>query len=437
MKAVIKAFGFGLILFSAWPLNSFGAEVPKSPGKPITESAEPIALNQAVALALTRNPELSAFSWEIRSREANTLQAGLFPNPKFGVDLEDVGGTGNFNGFRQSQTTFSLSQLIELGWKRVRRARAASLSEELAEWDYQTKRVDVLTQVSKTFTDVLGAQRQVSLMQGLVGLAKKVKTTATARVKAGKVSPIEEIRADVALSSTSIELERAKRELEAARKRLAATWGSTKPLFKSAKGKLSLVTPVPSFDSLVARISGNPDLARWTTEIAQRQAVIDREKSKAIPSITLSGAFRRLETTRDNSMVFGISVPLMLLNRNQGNIQRSRHQLTKAEVNQRAAEVRVSRAMADAYKGLAFAFSAVEILKKQVLPGAQKAFDLINEGYRFGKFGFLNVLDSQRTLFQAKAQYLSSLTDYHKAVADVERLIGGRLNSAPLFQEAQ
>ncbi len=437
MKTIIKALGLYLILFSAWPLNSFGAEVPKSPGQPITESTEPIALNQAVALALTMNPELSAFSWEIRSREANTLQAGLFPNPKFGIDLEDVGGTGNFNGFRQSQTTFSLSQLIELGWKRARRARAASLVEELAEWDYQTKRVDVLTQVSKAFTDVLGAQRQVSLMQGLVGLAKKVKTTATARVKAGKVSPIEEIRADVALSSTSIEQERAIRELEAARKRLAATWGSTKPLFKSAKGKLSSVAPVPSFDSLVARISGNPDLARWTTEIAQRQAVIDREKSKAIPSVTLSGGFRRLETTRDNSLVFGISVPLMFLNRNQGNIQRSRHQLTKAEVNQRAAEVRVSRAMADVYKELAFAFSAVETLKNQVLPGAQKAFDLINEGYRFGKFGFLNVLDSQRTLFQAKAQYLSSLTDYHKAVADVERLIGGRLNSAPLFQEAQ
>ena len=89
------------------------------------------------------------------------------------------------------------------------------------------------------------------------------------------------------------------------------------------------------------------------------------------------------------------------------------------------------------YASLAFAFSAAETLKNQVLPGAQKAFDLINEGYRFGKFGFLNVLDSQRTLFQAKAQYLSSLTAYHKAVADVERLIGGTLNFAPHFQEAK
>ncbi len=346
MKAINKALGLCLILISVFPLNSFGNEIPESPGKSIAESTEPITLSQAVALALTKNPELKSFSWEIRSREANTLQASLFPNPKLGVALEDAGGTGSFSGFSQSQTTFSLSQLIELGWKRARRTRAASLTEELAEWDYQAKRVDVLTQVSKAFTDVLGAQRQVSLMQGLMGLATKVKTTATARVKAGKVSPIEEIRADVALSSTSIELERAKRELEAARKRLAAAWGSTKPIFKSAEGKLSSVAPVPSFDSLVARISGNPDLARWTTEIAQRQAIIDREKSKAIPSITLSGGFRRLETTNDNSLVFGISVPLMFLNRNQGNIQKSRHQLTKAEVNQRAAEVRVSRAMA-------------------------------------------------------------------------------------------
>jgi outer membrane protein, heavy metal efflux system len=437
MKAIMKAFGLCLILYGVLPLNGFANEVSESPGKTIEESTEPINLSQAVALALTKNPELDAFSWEIRSREANALQAGLLPNPKIRFRVENAPGTGSFKGFSQAETTVQLRQLIELGNKRALRARAASLSQDLAGWDYKTKRVDVLTQVSKAFTDVLGAQRQVSLMRDLVGLAKKVKTTAAARVKAGKVSPIEEVKATVALSSTSIELERARRELEAARKRLAATWGSTLPLFKSADGKLSSVAPVPSFESLVTRISENPDLARWATELSHRQAVVDREKSKAIPNITLRGGYRRLAETNDNALVFGVVVPLMIFNRNQGSIQESRHRLTKAETNKRVTKVRVNRALADAYKALAFAFSEVNALQKQVLPGAQKAFDLINEGYRFGKFGFLDVLDSQRTLFKAKAQYLSSLTAYHIAVADVERLIGGTLNSAPLFQEAK
>ena len=63
-------------------------------------------------------------------------------------------------------------------------------------------------------------------------------------------------------------------------------------------------------------------------------------------------------------------------------------------------------------------------LRSAVLPGAQQAFDAVTEGYRLGKFGFLDVLDAQRTLIAGGGQYLRALSDYHKAAADVERLIG-------------
>ena len=64
-----------------------------------------------------------------------------------------------------------------------------------------------------------------------------------------------------------------------------------------------------------------------------------------------------------------------------------------------------------------------------MLPGARSAFDAVSEGYRLGRFGLLDVLDSQRTLFEARHEYLRAATDYHKAVVDVERLIGDRLDS--------
>jgi Outer membrane protein len=60
-----------------------------------------------------------------------------------------------------------------------------------------------------------------------------------------------------------------------------------------------------------------------------------------------------------------------------------------------------------------------------LIPAAQKTFDAINEGYRFGKFGFLDVLDSQKTLFQIREQYLDALADYHIALTEVNRMTGG------------
>jgi outer membrane protein, heavy metal efflux system len=80
--------------------------------------------------------------------------------------------------------------------------------------------------------------------------------------------------------------------------------------------------------------------------------------------------------------------------------------------------------------GLAAAHIEVTTLKTQILPGAQSAFDAASTGYRLGKFGFLDVLDAQRTLFEAKAQYLRALASYHQALAEVERLIGEPVEAA-------
>ena len=76
-------------------------------------------------------------------------------------------------------------------------------------------------------------------------------------------------------------------------------------------------------------------------------------------------------------------------------------------------------------------------MKAQVLPGAQSAFEAASKGYRLGKFGLLDVLDAQRTLFGAKAQYLRALTDYHQSVAQVEGLIGERLEAVQTQKESR
>lgn len=420
-----RPLGSNLTVFRP-PVKSEATQKPIE----IEEPTGAITLRQALALALMKNPELQAFSWEVRAREAATLQAGLLPNPAIAADMQDLNGSGaSIGDVRQPQMTLQLSQLIELGGKRSRRREVASFTRDLAGWDYETKRIDVATQVSQTFIDVLGAQQQLALMEETVRLAEQVAGIVSERVKAGKVSPVEETKANVTLSSTRIELERARREWEVSRKRLAATWGSAAPLFESAEGDLGPVSAIPSLPQLAQRLSQNPDLARWATEISQRQAVIDLERSRGIPDITLMGGVRRYNTSEDNVFVVGLSIPLPLFNLNQGGIEEARFRLTRAEAERRAVEVRVATALAEAYRTLSTAYVEVTSLEKTVLPGAKTAFEAVNEGYRLGKFGLLDVLDAQRTFFGSRAQLLRALTDYHQAVADVERLIGERLDA--------
>lgn len=390
----------------------------------LEEPTGAVTLRQVLALALLKNPELAAFAWEIRAREAATLQAGLLHNPTIGADIQDVGISASPDSVPQPQGTLQLSQMVELGGKRAKRREAAALSRELAGWDYEAERIDLFTEVSRSFTGLLRAQQQSALADETVRLAEETARVVSERVRAGKVSPIEEIRANVALASAGIERDRAGREWEAARKRLAATWGSTTPRFEKAEGILGPVSPIPSLAQLSERISRNPELARWATETAQRRAAIDLERSQAIPDLTLTGGFRRYESTGDSVFLIGLSLPLPIFNRNQGGIQEARDRLAKGEEERRAEAVRVMTALSEAYRALSTAHAEATALEKSVLPGAGEAFEAVNEGYRLGKFGLLDVLDAQRTFFDARARHLRALADYHQAAAEVERLIG-------------
>ena len=156
----------------------------------------------------------------------------------------------------------------------------------------------------------------------------------------------------------------------------------------------------------------------------QRRAILDLEKSKAIPDPSVLGGIRYFNETDDTAFIFGLSIPLPLFDRNQGNALAAKHNIAKAHQQRRAVELAVYTAVIDAYQGLSSALAEATDLKKEVLPGAQNAFEAVSEGYRQGKFNYLHVLDAQQTLFQAKGKYVESLTAYHKGRVEMERLIG-------------
>ncbi len=397
-----------------------------------------ISLRDALALALMQSPELATFAWEIRAREARILQVSRPPNPVINTLVEEIGGFSSVTGpgitgpggVIQPQATLQLSQLIELGGKRAARQKLAEVSRDLAAWDYETARIDVFTRVTRAFLDVLASQQAVALAEETTSVVEEVQRAVGLRVTAGVVSPIEKTRADVALGAVRIEADRARRTLDADRIRLAALWGSSSARFESAAGDLAVLPPVPTFAELQDRLSQNPELARWAAEVAQRQAALVVERSKRVPDVTISAGYRRFTAIGGNAFVVGASIPLPLFDRNRGGIQEASHRVSKASEEQRATQVRVTSTLAEAYRALSSAKDEVNGLAANVLPGTRSAFEGVTEGYRFGKFGFLEVLDAQRTLVSAGGQYLRALSNYHQAAAEVERLIGAPLAGA-------
>jgi cobalt-zinc-cadmium efflux system outer membrane protein len=411
-------------------------DAPENPGAhefagaDIDEPTGRLSLREALALALMKNPELAAFSWEVRAREAEILQADLRPNPETAVEVENFAGSGEFGGFGNSETTFGLFQLFELGGKRGNRRSAAEQSRNLAAWDYEAKRVDVLTELTKNFVALLVAQEQAVLAGDLVTVAEQMLESVTRRVEAGGTSPVEQGRARVELQTSRIYLQSAQREVDIAKQRLSAMWGETNPRFAEARGSIEVTAPAPPLEGIVARIDDNPDLARWTTELAQREAIVAHEESRRIPNLELGVGIRGFAATDDHAFVAELALPLPVFDRNQGARQAAERRVAMAREERRAASVRIGTRLANVHQQLLLSEYELTRLRDEVLPEATATFESAQTAYQRGRMRLTDVLDTQRTLFALRSRYYNALGTYHQRRADMERLIG-----APLVDE--
>jgi cobalt-zinc-cadmium efflux system outer membrane protein len=391
------------------------------------------------------NPQLAASSWEVRSGEARTMQARLYPNPEIEFEMEEFGGSkkqeasdkssDSLKRFEGAETTVKMSQLVELGGKRSKRTRAATLEHGVLGWDYEAKRLDLITEVSTSFLEALALQKRLLLISQLVQISQDLFDTVTERVRAGKVAPVEQTNAQIALATIQIERQRVIRDLETARKKLSATWGSTSPDFKLVTGEIETISSPPPLDKLLNEVSHNPDVARWETEVEQREAALEVAKADRIPDLTLGAGIKYLNESDDETYLMALSLPIPFFNRNQGGVLEASYAVSRTKEDAAAAVVRVTTEVHEAYQNLLSAFDEVSTLRTIVLPGAHTSFNAAREGYREGKFSYLIVLDAQRTLIETEQEYVNALVDYHNAKSFLERLIAQPLETKEVIHE--
>lgn len=301
------------------------------------------------------------------------------------LEPQDIGASGAFRGLSGSETTLTLSQLIELGGKRTERVKAATLERDLAGWDYETRRIEVFARTAEAFVEVLSRQQRLALAEETVRLAEEIVQAVSKRVEAARTFEVERTKAQVAVAAAQIERDQTQRALTAARQRLAANWDNTQPRFERVEGDLESLIAVPAQEQLLARLKQNPELARWATELLQREARLKVAKSKRIPDLTVGGGYRRLSGPEDNALVFGVSVPLPLFNKNQGGIKEAEYRVAKAREEQRAVDLRLTTELGQASQQVSAAAAEIAALKEKLLPGAQQTYTTISQYYAEGR----------------------------------------------------
>lgn len=419
---------FGLALLACQPsLAQEVAPAGAAPRQPVInyklpplgsdELAGQLTLRQALQQAFKSNPDLAAAALEVKAVEATILQAGVRPNPEVSAQLEDTRKATR-------TTTLQLSQRLELGGKRDARIKAAEKSRDAAQADYLSRRADIQGAVVSAYFAALEAQENLLLLKSSLQLAQRASEVAAKRVAAGKVAPIEATKARVAEAGVRVELQQAHGALSIARRALAATWGDSAAAFSAVDGHINDLPALPDLAVLLERLQNSPAFLKTSLEVERRQALVQLERSRRIPDVTVSIGGKRVEESRLNQMIFGLSIPIPVFDRNQGNLQEALQRADKARDELRGAQLRLDGELRDAYERLKQGREQVAALQNEILPAAQDTYEIATKGFELGKFSFLEVLDAQRVLFQAKSQALRALAETHRAATEIERVVG-------------
>ncbi len=380
-------------------------------------SAQTLTLESALQSAFAGNPDLAAAQWEIDIAQGGRQQAGLIPNPVASWDAEDT---------RRSTrtTTVKLSQTLELGGKRGARIEVASRAQDAAAQELEQRRNLLRAEVIDGFYGALRAQERLELAQRSMALAERGLVIANGRVTAGKASPVEATRAQVEVSQIRLERSRAEIGVSDAYRRLAAITGSGTIGFERVEAGAVNTPALPSATQLLARLESTAELRLAQLQIQQRDAGLGLEKAQRIPDLDISIGSQYDASVRERVNLVGVSMPIPLFNRNQGNVLAASRRADQARDLRNATELRLRTETRQALDLWATANSEVRAFNQVILPAAQSAVDSATRGFEMGKFNFLDVLDAQRTLIAARTQYLAALAQATDAWVRIERIYG-------------
>ncbi len=396
---------------------------PSSSADAIDLPAE-LRLPEAIAIAMHHHPELAAFSAAQRAREAEILQASLLPNPELEFEIEEILGSGERRAFNAAEYTLRIAHLFEVGDKRRQRTNLAERMAEETELEYLAARAAVAAGVTRTFVETLLAQEHRVLAEEHHEFLRQLVEVIEHRIRAGAASPIERHRAVVELNQAQAAMQRATKRMQMHTRLVPFAIGLATGESVAVLGALEQVSEPIDRDRIEQLVRETPQLERWMREIARRRAEVELARANAIPDVRASAGIHYFSEPDDVAFSFGVSVPLMVFDRNRGAIESRAWEVRSAKERRRAAELSMLAAATRLHAEIETALTDIRAIERDILPAAERATRDIETAFAEGKIDLLSALDTQRMLFEIRDQLLEARARYHIGVAELDALLG-------------
>jgi outer membrane protein, heavy metal efflux system len=376
------------------------------------------------------NPGLVGAELMVRENQANEVTAGLRPNPTFTSteDQNNFFSTNPYRPFGAVQWTQSLSQLVERRNKRQLRVDSAHFSTEQSKTDQADLQRNLVFALRDAFIRVLQGKAIVELAEENIKYYDRVINVNRERLKAGDIARVDLLRTELQRVQFDTDLVNAKVGLRTAKIALLALINEQKPIDSfDVSGAFDFTPPTMSLEELRnIALAERPDLRSLATAIQKAKA--DNKLAWANGSVdpTISTDYTRVGPT--NTLGFGVSIPLRIFDRNQGEKARTSIEVHRTESVRTGLVANIYRDVDSAYETLKSTVSLLIPYRDQYLKQSEEVRESVSFAYQKGGASLLDLLDAQKAYRDAQVNYRNLVATYLSAANQLSMAVGREVN---------
>jgi cobalt-zinc-cadmium efflux system outer membrane protein len=393
------------------------------PTRPAAAGAE-LTLPEAIDRALAADPRLQAADAQLAAAAHRVAQAGRRPNPTLDLELENFGGTGALAGFAASELTAMLGWSVDLGGKRAAGVDVAAAMRDRAAAETAQTRLAVIARTRVAFTAVHAKQARLALLAERQALDAEVQADLRRRAAVGAAASLDTLRAALAAGTTDVEIARARSELAAACRQLAACWNASAPDFARVSGTLSTGGGPRPLGALLDELSLAPALLTQASEQRMRLAEAGLAARASRGDLDVGLGLRVENQTSERGLVLALGLPLPAADRGTDALAAARAEVRAGEYAGQAAYRELAANLVAGWEHLDSLHREAAALEELLLPVAEALYAEARQHLHRGRLSLTDVLAVRSDLLQLQDRRLDLLEQYHMTAAELTGLTG-------------
>lgn len=414
-----KDFLIGTILSLAFVPDASAQSDRLDQKYPGEEAVSEITIEELQNIAVSQHPLLSRLHFETRAALGEWVQSGLYPNPELLVEFEEFSDRGNWGSQK-----IGLSQEILAAQKRQLARNAAKSQLNWSQKKHAAEFLALRNEVRIKSYEYLAARKTVEIQSELLRINEQSLQAAEKMKAVNEVSLVDVLQIRSKKNEAALELRKAINDEEMCWSRLATALGN--PQLPKSFITDSLEMGDWELNKEIAWstiLSESPEIQLSNIDIQTAHSVLQREIAERRPNFSVEATYGYDSNEKESFGTVGMSVPLQFFNRNQGNIQKSRAELSVANRQRDTLILELRDRFLDSFNQYENAKQSVDAYKNEILPDVRMNLDLCVKGYKQGEFSYLDLLFSQQGFTEAQLMYVRSLKDLAVSQTKIEGLL--------------